>query len=90
MIKGKRGEYGGGNAPYKKGDWVMVCVNSGEQKLGCISQTNMLGGVVSFYERGIGEASVLIRELIIPNTSIACVIPEDVAKNLLLLQGVEL
>lgn len=97
-IKGKRGKYHGTNAQYKPQDWVMVHTNTGEQRVGLILTTSMLAVNVRFYmnevwtevESGLERTEVTSVEHPVPITSIACKIPHDVAKNLLLLQGVEL
>lgn len=98
VIKGKRGKYHGTNAQYKPQDWVMVYVNSAEQRVGLVLTTNMLGATVRFYRKEVWtEVESFVEseeitgvEITVPITSITCKIPAEVAKNLLLLQGVEL
>jgi hypothetical protein len=98
VIKGKRGKYHGTNAQYKPQDWVMVHTNGDGQRVGLVLTTNMLAATVRFYmnevwteiESGLEHVEVQHADLSVPITSIACKIPQDVAKNLLLLQGVEL
>lgn len=98
MIKGKRGEYAEPSLPYSIGDWVMVHTNSAEQKVGEIFRGNRLSVEVRFYknetwtevESGLERVEITSVTHHVPITSIACKLPEEVAKNLLLLQGVEL
>lgn len=98
MIKGKRGEYAETTLPYNIGEWVMVHTNGTEQKVAKIVRANRLGVGVRFFktevwteiESGNEQYDITHIDHNVPVTSIACVIPEEVAKNLLLLQGVEL
>ena len=98
VIKGKRGKYHGTNAQYKPQDWVMVHTSGADQKVGVVLTTSMLAVNVRFYmnevwtevESGLERVEVQHVDHQVPITSIACKIPQDVAKNLLLLQGVEL
>lgn len=100
MIVGKRPDqldayYA--SCPYQVGEWVMVNTGQG-QVFGQVKNTSKLLCTITFYknetwtevESGLERVEVTSVEHPVPVTSIACKLPEDVAKNLLLLQGVEL
>lgn len=98
MIKGKRGKYGGSKTtPYKVLDWVMV--NTGQGQIVCqIKSVGVLSCELCIYknevwtevESGLERVEITSVTHHVPVTSIAFSLPEEVAKNLLLLQGVEL
>ena len=98
-IKGREGKYESTRAYfYNVGDWVMVHTNNGEQKVAQVKHASTMFCSLRFYknevwseiESGIERVEITSVEHPVPVTSIACKIPEEVAKNLLLLQGVEL
>ena len=77
----------------------MVHTSDGGQRVGHVKTSGRLNCCVRFYRteewyeveapENVSVEPVSF-ETHVPITSIACAIPEDVAKNLLLLQGVEL
>lgn len=97
MIKGKRGRYLGTKSLYQAGDWVMVHTGQGEL-VAQVASSNTLSCELRFYknevwtevESGFERVEITSVTHHVPITSIACKLPEEVAKNLLLLQGVEL
>ena len=97
MIKGKRGKYLRTTAPYKAGEWVMVHTGS-DQRVAQVQNASTLFCNLRFWknetwteiESGLDRVEITHNDIPVPITSIAYAIPEDVAKNLLLLQGVEL
>ena len=101
MIRGRRPkelETYYASCPYQVGEWVLVHVNGNEQKVGQVKHISKLVCTVKFYktelwtevESGSERYEFIFVEHSVPVTSIACTLPEEVAKNLLLLQGVEL
>lgn len=85
------------NCPYKVGEWVLV--HTGKQQIvGRVINASNLICTVEFYknevwtevESALERIEVTSVEHPVPVSSISCTIPEEVAKNLLLLQGVEL
>jgi hypothetical protein len=102
MIKGKRGTYSVNSRPIKPpydiGEWVLVNRGGDTQMVGKIKHTSTLVCTILFYmnetwtevESGLERVEVNSVEQTALVTAIACKLPEEVAKNLLLLQGVEL
>lgn len=99
MIKGRRGRYKETRLhPYNAGDWVMVHTSGDEQKVAQVANATAMSCELRFYknevwseiESGLERVEITTVTHHVPITSIACAIPEEVAKNLLLLQGVEL
>lgn len=99
MIKGKPPKHieSKNLMPYNVGDWVMVHTGN-DPKVGEVVGASLMICNVRFHvneiwtevESGLERLSIAHNDIPIPVTSIAFTLPEDVAKNLLLLQGVEL
>ena len=86
------------HGPYNIGDWVMVHTGKDPKVGEVVGTSSMLLCNVRFYknelwtevESGFEKTEITSVDHPVPVTSIAFTLPEDVAKNLLLLQGVEL
>lgn len=86
------------HGPYNVGDWVMVHTGKDPRVGEVIGTSSMLICNVRFYtnkvwtevESGLERVEFTSVEHLVPVTSIAFTLPEEVVKNLLLLQGVEL
>lgn len=99
MIKGKppKSPTKQNHGPYRIGDWVMVHTGK-DPKVGEVVGASLMVCNVRFHvneiwtevESGLERLSIAHNDIPIPVTSIAFTLPEEVAKNLLLLQGVEL
>ncbi len=83
--------------PYEIGDWVMV-QGVGDTFVGCVKEANYMVCTIRFVKHAVWvevETNKTRREIEsveqqIPVASILYKMDEDVAKNLLLLKGIEL
>lgn len=86
MIRGKPRAPQGATPvfPFNEGDWVVL--HNGT--IGCIHGAGMLVSTVEVYDKDCPHLAYILRY--VSNTSISKTIPADIAKTILLLQGVEL
>lgn len=99
MIKGKRifPPPTSKGYPYEVGEWVMA---QGKDKasVGYVTEANYMVCTIRFFkheewteiESGIERIEVASVDIPVPVSSILYKVDEDVAKNLLLLQGIEI
>lgn len=86
MIRGKPRAPQGATPvfPFNEGDWVVL--HNGT--IGYIHGAGILASKVGVYDKNCGYLDYILRYVL--TTSISKTIPADIAKTILLLQGVEL